>query len=705
MAGTLAELAVKIRADTAEFKAGLDDADKSMQGFVKNNEKALKTMGVALTAFGAAVVGSLTIAVKSFAGAGTELLELSQKTGISVKSLSELKYVGEMCSVSLGDFAIALRGMANFMDTASAGGEATTNILAKMGLSLKDLQGLSPEQTFMILSNAIASIPDPLLRSALAVDIFGRAGTTLLPILAEGADGIANLRLKAQELGITMSEETALSADALGDAFDTVKASIGGVFNAIGESLAPTLTDLADKLAKVISKVTEWTDAHPELTKNLLIVAGIIGGGALITGGLILLVAHLVTAYTTLATFITMQLIPRIVLLVTSLWAWVAAQLAAIAASGYGLPIAIALAAGIAILTTGIVLLAKSQTDQIKVQNQATEAVNAQSEAYKGATQQLDYYTNATNKSISAMERAALEGEEAAQAMMAAGAATAAAAATAAGGAAGGIAPSQITQTKLLAQLQQAETEAEFMARAAATFPSAMIVKELWGVEPGQAAPQWVLEEMATAMEKVRQYYLTTPYEELMPGAKPGTWAYLEDSIKALGIVITQVVKYADQYLTPKEAAIVKAVEKLYPGISVAEALQRYTTLLMGQELPAEYRTAIEEAISVAGGAQLAYYAGLRELSKASWLAQGYTEEEMKAMGYQKGGIVRQTGLAYVHKGETVIPANENMGGVVINFTEPIFFDREDTMNRFVDKIRKSLQRQDRLRFGGAYNG
>ena len=61
--------------------------------------------------------------------------------------------------------------------------------------------------------------------------------------------------------------------------------------------------------------------------------------------------------------------------------------------------------------------------------------------------------------------------------------------------------------------------------------------------------------------------------------------------------------------------------------------------------------------------------------------------------------------LATVHGGETIIPANESMGGVIVNFTQPVFFDREDTMNKFVQMIRQGIQRQDRLRFGGAYNG
>jgi len=77
--------------------------------------------------------------------------------------------------------------------------------------------------------------------------------------------------------------------------------------------------------------------------------------------------------------------------------------------------------------------------------------------------------------------------------------------------------------------------------------------------------------------------------------------------------------------------------------------------------------------------------------------------------GYASGGVVPgpigAPQLATVHGGETIIPANESMGGVVVNFTQPVFFDREDQMNRFVDMISKGIDRKQRLRFGGAYSG
>jgi hypothetical protein len=68
---------------------------------------------------------------------------------------------------------------------------------------------------------------------------------------------------------------------------------------------------------------------------------------------------------------------------------------------------------------------------------------------------------------------------------------------------------------------------------------------------------------------------------------------------------------------------------------------------------------------------------------------------------YRNGGVVPgtigQPYLATVHGGETIIPANESMGGITVNISGPLFMEREDQMNQLVDKISRTLDRKYRL--------
>ena len=94
-------------------------------------------------------------------------------------------------------FENGIKRMSGFVEDAKDGLKTSTDALDKLGISVEDLQGLSPEESFRMLSSAIADLPDEVQKAALAQDVFGRSGTRLLPLLKEGSEGIAALRQEA----------------------------------------------------------------------------------------------------------------------------------------------------------------------------------------------------------------------------------------------------------------------------------------------------------------------------------------------------------------------------------------------------------------------------------------------------------------------------------------------------------------------------
>ena len=71
----------------------------------------------------------------------------------------------------------------------------------------------------------------------MAMELFGKAGTKLLPLMADGAAGINEMQEQARKLGLTVSTETARDAAELNDALGTLwKVLKQGVFT-IGGAL------------------------------------------------------------------------------------------------------------------------------------------------------------------------------------------------------------------------------------------------------------------------------------------------------------------------------------------------------------------------------------------------------------------------------------------------------------------------------------
>ena len=277
---------------------GDDQASKvleGIQGKIQGMSAGLKKAGIPMTAAGTAIVGSMALSVKSFAEAGDEVQKMAIKTGFSTEALSEWRYMAELGGTSLDAVEKGIKKMASTLEDAKDGLSTTTLAFDKLGVNVDDLKGKSPEETFNILTEAIANIEDPLERSALAGDIFGRAGTDLLPILDQGIEAMAAQRQETHALGLAFDQEAAIKAAAFNDSLTTLKGGLEGVKMMIAENVIPILMPLIDKVKEIISRVKEWIDNNPELFRVILIVVGGLGALMMILGPLLMILPGLVT--------------------------------------------------------------------------------------------------------------------------------------------------------------------------------------------------------------------------------------------------------------------------------------------------------------------------------------------------------------------------------------------------------------------------
>jgi len=135
----------------------------------------------------------------------------------------------------------------------------------------------------------LAAMTDETKQISLATDIFGsRYGTQLLPMLKEGGAGIEALMEKAKELGIVMSTEAAADAAEFNDRITDLKESVGAIGRDIGSILIPPLIKFSEKAIEVIKNIREWADAHKPLVEMITTVTATLGVLAA-TGGPILM--------------------------------------------------------------------------------------------------------------------------------------------------------------------------------------------------------------------------------------------------------------------------------------------------------------------------------------------------------------------------------------------------------------------------------
>lgn len=163
-------------------------------------------------------------------GFADSIREVGQKTGASTELLSALAVQAETAGASLQDIDTAFKKFSATLFGAQQGSKEAAKALGLLGLSARDLQGLTVDQAFARIIDGFAKLPDGARKSEAAVALFGKSGRALIPLLNDLAqNGLEPTIQKARELGLLIDGQTAKAADDFGDALTNLKQAAQGV--------------------------------------------------------------------------------------------------------------------------------------------------------------------------------------------------------------------------------------------------------------------------------------------------------------------------------------------------------------------------------------------------------------------------------------------------------------------------------------------
>lgn len=259
---------------------------------IKNLERQLdalggkaRSIGGSLMGLAAPVLGFGGLAVAQFTTAGSALDDMHQRTGIAVSTLSELAYAAQLSGTSIESLESGLVKQTKFLGDLQSGSRSAAGTLSQLGLGVEDLAGLKGDQAFAVLAEAVAGVDDEVLQTNLAMDIFGKGATDLLPMLKGGASGLDELRQQARDLGVVMSGDDASAAAAFGDQLDQLWSQLGAATNQVGAALVPALSQLLETIQPLLTSGIEWLSQNRDLVVTIgSVAAGVLAGGAALVG-------------------------------------------------------------------------------------------------------------------------------------------------------------------------------------------------------------------------------------------------------------------------------------------------------------------------------------------------------------------------------------------------------------------------------------
>jgi hypothetical protein len=276
-----------IKAGSAYVVIGAIDKTAAV---LKRVAARFKSIGAAITSIGIktlAVGGTLTApfiaATKIFADMGDEINKASQRTGVAVEQLSALKYAADQSGSSLEGLETGIKHLSKTTTAAAEGDKKALDTLSKLGLSYDDLKGKLPDEQFITVGDALSKVADATTKASLAQELFGKTGTELLPLLANGADGINTLVTRARDLGLTFGKEDAEAATKFGDILSDLWKQFKQVNFVVGEAIAKFLQPYAEAATRTMKSVIDWAKAN----QGFVLTVAAVGVGLLAAGAAI----------------------------------------------------------------------------------------------------------------------------------------------------------------------------------------------------------------------------------------------------------------------------------------------------------------------------------------------------------------------------------------------------------------------------------
>lgn len=293
-------LGLNLGVDASGFTGGIRSAAASAErelasvaGAGAAVGRSLMQVGTVTAAAGVAGIIGLKGLADSYEAAGKETLKLQRLTGGTAEDMSRLRFVAQQSGLSFDQLTTSIVRLSR----SSQGGGASA--LESLGVQMRDGAGKSRDYVAVLgdLATKFQAMPNGIEKNALAVQLFGRRGADLIPILNRGAEGMAELAAKSDEFGATMSKR---DTDAIKDEIKDQRefaAAIASLKTQIGREVFPVLDQLEDVVTHTVAGFAKL----PGPVKAFAGTLATVSVGAAVAGGALSLVGAGIGALSAMA--------------------------------------------------------------------------------------------------------------------------------------------------------------------------------------------------------------------------------------------------------------------------------------------------------------------------------------------------------------------------------------------------------------------
>lgn len=237
--------------DTEEADKSISKTDEKAGGLGKTLLNSAASAGKFALGVGTAAAAGATalmgVATKS-AETAKEIDVMSERVGFSKQAYQEWSYIAEQCGTSMDTLQGGITDLAEKMDDAKAGTGEAAEIFDRLGVSVVDSNGNLRDQQAVFEETILAlqGMENAAERQALATKLMSTTGEELLPLLNSEAGSMEEMKQKAHELGLVMSDETINAGSEFSGTLREVESMFSAVVTQIGTQVMPVIMALLE---------------------------------------------------------------------------------------------------------------------------------------------------------------------------------------------------------------------------------------------------------------------------------------------------------------------------------------------------------------------------------------------------------------------------------------------------------------------------
>lgn len=266
----LAKFGVEVDAGKlTEFDGKLRATVGSLRGVVD----AVKVTGGVLVA--GALANGLRHMVEQFTEAADQIDDTAEFLGMSREALQEWRFAASQNGLEAERLTAALQKLAASQEAADQGGKKQVKAFRDLGVAYKDTHGNARE-----LGDILPEVADGFARLAdsdkarVAIDLFGRQGMRLIPLLSQGSEGLKEYREQMAALGGGFTDKAVKDAGAYRDALARLEFAWTSLKTKAIGPLLPLLERGVDWFSRAVGWVSRLSESLEWVTKKTNLFEG-----------------------------------------------------------------------------------------------------------------------------------------------------------------------------------------------------------------------------------------------------------------------------------------------------------------------------------------------------------------------------------------------------------------------------------------------